>query len=234
MDGKSTLVQAILEESEKSLQEALQVIRLEDGEVLFHRDEPGDAFYILDEGHIHIFTHDEAGTEVILNTLQPGETLGELALLDDQPRSASARALGACRLRRLQRSDFLRMLSNSPALTQAVVQLLSERARHMTNYIERLAHWSRLVAAGRYNQAMAGIQDAGAASDRALTAVAEAVEHMVQAVKEREEKLRREVAQLRIEIDEEKRKQQVSEITETDYFQSLAERAREIRGRSEE
>jgi hypothetical protein len=81
---------------------------------------------------------------------------------------------------------------------------------------------------------MAGIQDAGAASDRALTAVAEAVEHMVQAVKEREEKLRREVAQLRIEIDEEKRKQQVSEITETDYFQSLAERAREIRGRSEE
>jgi hypothetical protein len=64
--------------------------------------------------------------------------------------------------------------------------------------------------------------------------VADAVSQMVRAVKEREEKLRAELAKLRIEIDEEKRKQQVAEITETDYFQDLAREARRLRGHSKE
>jgi hypothetical protein len=104
----------------------------------------------------------------------------------------------------------------------------------MTDYIEQLGHWARLVAAGQYNQAMAHIQAADTSSTRALSAVADAVGQMVKAVKEREDKLRAELAQLRIEIDEEKRKQQVAEITETDYFQDLAREARRLRGHSTE
>ena len=62
-------------------------------------------------------------------------------------------------------------------------------------------------------------------------AVADAVRYMVQAVQEREEQLREEVAQLRIQIDESKREEQVSEITETDYFQDLTQHAESLRKR---
>jgi MinD-like ATPase involved in chromosome partitioning or flagellar assembly/CRP-like cAMP-binding protein len=228
MTDQRTFAQILLSEARTSLQGVLAAVQLEDREVLFNRDDPGDAFYIIDSGRIRIFTFDEEGQELTLNTLGPGETLGELALVDDQPRSASASAIGPCALRRLSRDDFLRMVHNSPVLSQAVVQLLSRRVRHMTDYIEYLGHWSRMVAAGQYNQAMASIRDMES-TDRAFTAVADAVGQMVKAVKEREEKLRKELAQLRIQIDEKKRQEHVSEIIETDYFRDLSKKARDLR-----
>jgi CRP-like cAMP-binding protein len=234
MAGSKTLAQILLSEAEESLHEVMETVHLEAGQILFNRDDPGDAFYIIDSGHIRIFTFDEAGEELTLNTLGPGETLGELALVDDQLRSASASAVGPCTLRRLRRKDFLRLLEQSPALSTAVIRLLSHRARYMTDYIEQLGHWARLIAAGQYNQAMAHIHATEATSNRALSAVADAVSQMVRAVKEREEKLRAELAKLRIEIDEEKRKKQVAEITETDYFQDLAREARRLRDHSKE
>jgi hypothetical protein len=88
-----------------------------------------------------------------------------------------------------------------------------------------------LIAEGQYDQAMEGIRAEESADDRALAAVADAVGFMVQAVQEREERLREEVAQLRIQIDETKREEQVSEITETDYFQELTQHADGLRRR---
>ena len=213
----------------------MEAVHLEDGEVLFHRGEPGDAFYLIESGRVRIFTLDEAGKELTLNTMEAGEAFGELALVDDQPRSASVAAVGPAMLRRLRRDDFLERVYASPALSRIVIQLLSQRTRHMTDYIEWLGHWARLVAEGHYNDAMKSIRDSASdASDRALAAVADAVESMVKAVREREERLRKEVAQLRIEIDHAKRERQVEEITETDYFKTLKQQARRLRGRSDE
>jgi CRP-like cAMP-binding protein len=233
MTDQRTLTEILFSEEASSLQGAMKTLRLADGEVLFNRGDPGDAFYVIDSGQVRIFTLDEGGQEITLNTLGAGEGFGELSLLDDRPRSASAAAVGPTTLRRLHRGDFLERVHTSPALTDTAIRLLSERARHMTDYIERLGLWARLVAEGNYNQAMESIRDTGDTSDRALAAVADAVERMVRAVKEREEQLRQEVAQLRIEIDEAKRKRQVEEITETDYFQQLSRQARNLRERSD-
>jgi len=234
MSEQTALIQALLSEETAPLQEAMETVHLADGEVLFHRGDPGDAFYIIESGHIRIFTLDEEGRELTLNTLGPGEAFGELSLVDDRPRSASAAAVGPTVLRRLRREDFLERVHTSPALTGIVIRLLSQRARHMTDYIERLGHWARLVAEGNYDQAMENIRGVENTPDRALAAVADAVEGMVRAVREREERLRKEVAKLRIQIDEAKRKRQVEEITETDYFQKLAQQARALRKRSGE
>jgi hypothetical protein len=122
----------------------------------------------------------------------------------------------------------------SPELTSRVIRLLSQRTRHMTDYIERLGHWARLVAEGNYDQAMENIQREGDSADRALIAVADAVKSMVQAVQQREEQLRQEVTMLRIQIDDTKRKKQVAEITETDYFQKLARQAQNLRKQLDE
>jgi CRP-like cAMP-binding protein len=210
----------------------MRTVDLDDGEVLFRRGEPGDALYVVESGQVRVFTLDEAGRELTLNTMNPGEAFGELALLDDRPRSASIAAIGPTTLRCLRREDFLSRVHTSAALTNRVIQLLSERTRHMTGYIELLGRWARLVAEGRYDQAMSSIRDRTEAPDRALAAVADAVEGMIRAVREREERLQKEVAQLRIQIDETKRQEQVEEITETDYFKSLAEQARDLRRQS--
>jgi CRP-like cAMP-binding protein len=212
----------------------MTTVRLADGEVLFHRGEAGDALYVVESGQVRIFTLDEAGRELTLNTMNPGEALGEMALVDDRPRSASVAAIGPTTMSRLSREDFLNMVHTSPALTNRVIRLLSERARHMTEYIELLGRWARLVAEGRYDRAMNSIRDRKESSDRALVAVADAVEGMVRAVREREERLQKEVAQLRIQIDDTKRREQVEEITETDYFKSLAQQARDLRKQSKE
>lgn len=229
MNDPTTLTDALLSDEGGQIRDAMETVQLDDGEILFNRGDPGDAFYVIDAGHIRIFTLDEAGRELTLNTLKAGEAFGELALVDDSPRSASASADGPATLRRLSQEDFLAGVHTSPTLSKTLTRLLSQRARHMTDYIERLGHWARLVAEGKYDQAMKSIQDAGETPNRALAAVADAVESMVKAVREREEQLKREVAQLRIQIDEKKREKQVQEITETDYFQQLTQRAKDLR-----
>jgi CRP-like cAMP-binding protein len=234
MNDQATLSQILLSAENPSVRDAMTTVRLADGEVLFHRGEPGDALYVVESGQVRIFTLDEAGRELTLNTMNPGEALGELALVDDRPRSASVAAIGPTSLSRLSREDFLNMVHTSPALTNRVIRLLSERTRHMTGYIELLGRWARLVAEGRYDQAMSSIRDRKKSGDRALAAVADAVEGMVRAVREREERLQKEVAQLRIQIDDAKRQEQVEEITETDYFKSLAQQARDLRKQSKE
>ena len=212
----------------------MKPLHLADGEVLFHRGEPGDVLYVVASGQVRIFTLDEEGRELTLNVMEPGEAFGELALLDSRPRSASVAAVGPTTLRSLHRDDFLGQVHTSPELTNRVIRLISERARHMTEYIELMGRWARLVAEGRYDEAMKNIRERAEAPDRAVSAVADAVEDMVKAVREREERLQKEVAQLRIRIDQAKREEQVAEITETDYFQKLAQQAQRLRKESRE
>ena len=229
MTDQISPIRSLLFEEVSSMGEAMETIRLEDGEILFQRGERGDAFYIIESGQVRIFTYDEEGRELTLNTLQPGEAFGELALVDDRPRSASAAAVGPTTLRRLSRERFLARVHQSPALSQAIIQLLSDRARHMINYVEWLGQWTHLVAEGSYEQAMQSLQANVDLQDDALMAVADAVKSMVRVVQEREEQLKQQVAQLRIQIDESKRERHVAEIVETDYFQDLIVQAQKLR-----
>jgi len=233
MNDQATLSQILLSDESPSLRGAMTTVHLADGEVLFHRGEPGDALYVVESGQVRVFTLDEAGRELTLNTMNPGEAFGEMALLDSRPRSASIAAIGPTTLRCLHRGDFLSQVHTSPELTNRVIRLISERARHMTEYIELMGRWARLVAEGRYDEAMRNIRERAEAPDRAVAAVADAVEDMVRAVREREERLQKEVAQLRIRIDQAKREEQVAEITETDYFQKLAQQAQRLRKESD-
>lgn len=229
MTDRAALIQDLFSEETASLQGVIKTMHLSDGELLFSRGDSGDAFYIIETGHIRIFTLAEEGQELTLNTLGPGEVFGEMALVDDQPRSASAVAVGSTTLRRLHREDFLAGIRSSPALALVIIQLLNERARYLIDYIERLGHWTKLVAEGQYDQVMECVQANADVEDRVLVSVADAMRRMVQAVQEREERLREEVAQLRVQVDETKRKRQVAEITETAYFQELAQHARRLR-----
>ncbi len=229
MSEQAALIRALLAAEMERLREAMRPVELNDGDILFHRGDPGDAFYIIQSGQVRIFTCDEAEREITLARLGPGEAFGELALLDDNPRSASVSAIGPVTLMRLSRDDFRARVHASPALTQALLQLLSERARSLTEYIEQLGQWARMVAEGKYKQVLQSIQQVQDSSDRTLAAVAESVKSMVRAIQEREDKLRQEAARLRIQIDEDRRRRQVESITESSYFQQLSQQARDLR-----
>jgi serine phosphatase RsbU (regulator of sigma subunit)/CRP-like cAMP-binding protein len=75
----------------------------------------GDKFYLLSRGHIQIVKPTLEG-EVVLNDLHPGDSFGEMSLLDGQPRSASARAAGDVSVLEMPKEVFLSLIQRFPAL----------------------------------------------------------------------------------------------------------------------
>jgi CRP/FNR family cyclic AMP-dependent transcriptional regulator len=109
------------------------------GTTIFHKDQSGDALYIIESGRVRIFLPAEGGEELTLPPLGPGEVFGDMALLDGRPRSASADAFEDTVAYTLARDEFQRHLSATPRLASAVIELLSTRLRHLMEYMETLA-----------------------------------------------------------------------------------------------
>jgi CRP/FNR family transcriptional regulator/CRP/FNR family cyclic AMP-dependent transcriptional regulator len=108
------------------------------GEVIFHRDDPGQVLYVIREGKVRIYVTGPDGQEATLVVFGPGDYFGELALLDEQPRSATAVALDAVEVYALQRSDFLSAVLRHPRIAIQVMRVLSLRLRQTDSMIEDL------------------------------------------------------------------------------------------------
>lgn len=95
---------------------------------IFQQGDAGDALYVILEGEIEIVqTLDNA--PVPLSTFHAGEYFGEMALLDDAPRSATARAARDSRLLQIRKDDFLELLREHPTLFTDAMRVLSARLR---------------------------------------------------------------------------------------------------------
>src|SRR5258705_604648 len=85
---------------------------------------PGDYMYILREGRVKVTKLSEDGREKILDFLQAGSFVGEMALLERGPRSASLKTLAPVKVLPLSRTDFINLLRQNPCLpTSAIPQL---------------------------------------------------------------------------------------------------------------
>ncbi len=201
---------------------------LEEREVLFEMGEPGDELYVVESGTVGIYVpqDDAAGEERPIRLFKAGEVLGEMALIDARPRSASARALEPSRLLVLGEGAFKRLLEQSPEMALAVMAGLNDRIRYTTDFLAEVRAWVQRVAEGKYGHRFRPSQEYG---DDSLEALAAEFARMAAQVRKREEVLRKEVMELRIEINESKRQREVDEITESDYFQQLRRKAKEIR-----
>jgi CRP/FNR family cyclic AMP-dependent transcriptional regulator len=125
----------------ESLRELAEVTRrrsFRPGEVIFHRDDPGQVLYVIREGKIRIYITSQDGQEVTLSVMGPNDYFGELALLDGHPRSASAIAIEPVELYALQRSDFLNAVLHHPRIAIQVMHVLSLRLRQTDAMIEDL------------------------------------------------------------------------------------------------
>jgi CRP-like cAMP-binding protein len=242
------------------LASALEVRLYADGEVLFEKGDPGDEMFIVQEGSVAIYepSPDEAakhqppaGTsppakERPLRIFRAGESLGEMALIDNLPRTLSARAVLASQTLVLKGDDFRRLVRD-PNVALAVMAGQNDRIRYTTEFLGQVREWMGRIAAGQHETAQflndmqewvrqvaqdEYVEPAETSTqyrDRTMATLAAEFARMATQVKHREDLLRREIADLKIEIDEAKRKKQVAEITESDYFQSLKTQARELR-----
>src|SRR3954462_519605 len=99
------------------------------GSVILFQDDPGDSLFILRTGRVKVVLIGEDGREVILGVLEPGAHFGELALIDDQPRSAHVIAMEDAQLLILRREDFRRRVDANPSVAWALLCELSRRLR---------------------------------------------------------------------------------------------------------
>lgn len=104
--------------------------------VVFSKGDPGSCLYAILRGQIAIHTSSVDGKVMLLNILDPGDVLGEIALLDGKPRSAGATAIRPSELFRVDRTDFIPFLERHPPLCIRMMAVLCERLRWVSDNIE--------------------------------------------------------------------------------------------------
>jgi len=108
----------------------------DEGAIIFMRGDPGDSLCGVVSGRVRISVSRPGGKEVFLNIMAPGETFGEIALLDGEPRTATATAIVRTELFVIPREQFLRVLVNEPQLASHLIQLLCRRVRWTAQLVE--------------------------------------------------------------------------------------------------
>jgi CRP/FNR family transcriptional regulator, cyclic AMP receptor protein len=106
--------------------------------VILFEDDPGDALYVVAKGQVKVVLIGEDGREVILSVLGEGEHFGEMALIDDEPRSAHVIAMEDSTLVVLRREDFQPILSQTPQIGLALLKELSRRLRRVDEKVGSL------------------------------------------------------------------------------------------------
>jgi CRP/FNR family transcriptional regulator, cyclic AMP receptor protein len=99
------------------------------GEVIFRKGEPGESMMVIASGQVKISMSGLDGKEAVLAILGAGEIIGEMAILDEKPRSADAIALAPSELMLLNRRDFVPFLEREPGLALRLLAMTSDRLR---------------------------------------------------------------------------------------------------------
>jgi CRP/FNR family transcriptional regulator/CRP/FNR family cyclic AMP-dependent transcriptional regulator len=107
--------------------------------VVFFENEAGDTLFMIAEGRIKVTILGDDGREIILSVLGQGEFFGEMALLDNEPRSATTIAAEDSELLSLSRADFEGVLSHNPGIMGGLIKVLTARLRHANHQISTLA-----------------------------------------------------------------------------------------------
>ena len=109
----------------ESLVSELQLVQLSANEVLFHEGDPGDALYVIVEGEVAVQA--EGPPRVEMARLGPGAFIGEVALMTDQPRSATVMSIADAELLRIDRATLKRVLATHGEVLAAVLRFVRDR-----------------------------------------------------------------------------------------------------------
>ena len=123
------------------------------GEFLFAAGDEPAGMFIIDAGRVEVLTSGDGGEPRVLAALGPNDTVGEMAVLDDVPRSASARAAEATATRFLSRRELLYLLERRPAIALGFIREFIHRMRAINRrYFEEVVQAERLATVGRFTR----------------------------------------------------------------------------------
>lgn len=123
----------------ESMADAIVKRRFKRGEAIVEQGKKSDALSIILTGRARVMSTDARGREVILATMSPGDYVGEMSLIDNEPHSATVRAEIQTDVLILGRLQFSRCLPENSSMAYAVMKGLVHRLRHADRKIESLA-----------------------------------------------------------------------------------------------
>lgn len=118
----------------------------EDGEIVMRQGDMGECMFVIQEGKVGVYMQRE-GEEVLLAEPGEGEVLGEMAIFERQPRSATVKAHGRARILTIDKKSFLRRVHEDPSLAFRMLQTLSHRVRELDEEVARLRSEQKAVSA---------------------------------------------------------------------------------------
>ncbi len=144
------------------------------GVTIFHEGDPGDSLHIIIEGSVRVAVLSPTGAETTIGVLGPGEFVGDLALLDGRPRSASVVALQPTKTLVVTRSSFTRWLSERPQAALALLETLSLRVRRTDEALADFAFLDLPHRLAKRLLALANVQPENNPTDRVRLRVTQA------------------------------------------------------------
>ena len=148
---RSKLFSGMLAAELPALKDSAQFNAYKAGRNIFQEGDPGDGLYIIVEGRVQITCLVGQNQRRVLSRFGPGDFFGEMAVLDNQPRSATATAETDTQVYFILRDDMLKILAGSPGLAVSMVKEFSLRMRDFNNqYTQEVLQAERLTLVGRF------------------------------------------------------------------------------------
>lgn len=221
----------------QQIAEKIERHKVKKDEYLIRKGDDGDSVFMIRTGWVKIVIPDEVEGDLVVNHVGPGEFVGELSLVDQMPRSAHVIAISDLDALELKRDDFINILNENPLMGLYVITNISGRMRFLLTYVEKAIQWSYKIADGDYdflkeemdNPQNSSIIDNTRTDDARAGRFLGAFFRMVEGVQKREEMLMEKVYKLSIQIDEDKRDQELGELVNSDFFQKLQKDSKNLK-----
>lgn len=107
-----------------------------DGELIVRQGEVGDCMYVIQEGKVEVIAEHD-GEEIRLRELGKNDFFGEMAIFEDEVRTATVRAVGDARVLTIDKKNFLSGIHEDPSLAFRIVETMSHRIRDLTDRLNR-------------------------------------------------------------------------------------------------
>jgi signal transduction histidine kinase len=134
-----------------TLKSVTREVKFVGGAEIFKEGDAGDALYAIAAGTVQISGVVAGGERQIFSRLPPGEVFGEMAVIDNQPRSASAGAEVDTIVYRIPRDAMLQMLGSSPNFALSMMREITQRLREFNRqYIRNVIQAERMALVGRF------------------------------------------------------------------------------------
>ena len=123
----------------RALASRVELIDLVAGTVLFEYGAPGDSMYVLKEGTVEISVRTKTGQKVVLQEMGPGDFFGEISLLDEGPRTATASVVTSGQALVVDRGDLDELIRIHPAAALDMLQAAGRRMRQTSQLVRNIA-----------------------------------------------------------------------------------------------